>query len=410
MHKRKLLALVVAGTIGVPVAAYADTANVNVYGKLYPQYQVESAHGATAAGETVSTLQTTPTAATAVSNVSHHAVEATNSYIGFKGEADAGGGIKGWFQVEQRLRMDTGNGSWASRNSAAGISGAFGNVFLGNWDTVYKQLGDPVSFLGVSSGNFVSVSATLSEIGFGNSASAASFHLRRANHIEYDSPTISGVQVMLGFSPDEGKTYATDKYIRDIGVKWEAGPLYVALANELHNDFFGGSSALNGVGTLANGTFSSSGAFTPTANTHSTDKATRLSAKYAFGGTEIGGDIAELEYKEKGQAADGKFSSYKKRAVSVVGTQKLGALSIAASVVKTDKGTCKLSGGVECKTDGLDATQINLGAKYDFSKRVSVFGIASRITNGKSARYTLTTQPNSGADPEAAAVGLIVSF
>ena len=43
-----------------------------------------------------------------------------------------------------------------------------GRIKIGNFDTVYKEIGDSLSFLGVSSGNFVSNSNVLSKQGFGN--------------------------------------------------------------------------------------------------------------------------------------------------------------------------------------------------------------------------------------------------
>ncbi len=407
---KKLLVLAVTSAVAA-TSAYADTPNVNVYGKLYPQYMTASAKGATSTGTTVSTLSPSASGANAPSK---QFVNSQNSYVGFKGDVDVGGGMKGWFQVEQSVELDTGTGTFSSRNSAAGISGNFGNVFLGNWDTVYKQLGDPVSFLGISSGNVVSTSGVLSKPGFssGSSSQKSSFHLRQANNIEYDSPTIAGLTLMINYSPDESKTSgvgnAKNAWLRDIGLKWEAGPLYVALANETHNDFFGGS--LSSPTALQN---ISGGA--PTTGAHSKDTANRLSVKYALPtGTEIGVDYSQIEYKETGQAASGRFQNYKHNSYALVGTQKLGNIQLAAAYVKSEKGTCSLSGGVACNTNGLEASMIDLGAKYDFNKRTSVFAIYSKITNGTSARHNNVGSSDLpfgvGADPEALAAGVIVSF
>lgn len=49
------------------------------------------------------------------------------------------------------------------------------------------------------------------------------------------------VQFLAQYSPDEGKTDDLNVTVTSLGVKWEAGPLYVALAHEIHKDFFGGS-------------------------------------------------------------------------------------------------------------------------------------------------------------------------
>src|SRR5712692_11625780 len=198
---KKLLALAVTSALaGVSAGVNADTANVTVYGKLFPEFQTDSGHGATAAGSISSSLAN----AAGADVVSHQEVSVGNSNIGFKGEDSLGGGMKGWFQVEQDMKLDVGTGQWANRNSAVGLAGGFGNVFLGNWDTVYKQLGDPVSFLGISSGNFVSTSNVLSKRY--DAAANTSFHLRQPNNLEYDTPTIAGFTVMLNYAPDEAKT------------------------------------------------------------------------------------------------------------------------------------------------------------------------------------------------------------
>jgi len=367
---KKLLALAVTSALaGVSAGVNADTANVNVYGKLYLQAETVSGKGATGGANIVS----------------HQEIFDPNSYIGFKGEDNIGGGMKGWFQIEQAIHADepagaagsTNNtakaGIWSNRNSAVGLSGGFGNVFLGNWDTVYKQLGDPVSFLGIASGNFVSSSNVLSKRYDANAA--ASFHLRQPNNIEYDSPTMGGVTVMLNYSPDEVKTGVTNKKLRDIGVKFEKGPLYLAIANEVHSDFLGGASK---------------------------DIATRISAKYALPtGTTLGIDIAQLKYHEAVEI--------KNTAISLVATQTLGNITLAGGLVQAGK----------AKQDGndvanSDAQQINLGVSYNLSKRTQAYAIYSKLTNKDAAKFNNTnvssTTIGAGIDPEQVGVGIAVSF
>src|SRR5216684_1673407 len=187
---KKLLALAVTSALaGVSAGVNADTANVTVYGKLLPQFQVDSGHGATAAGSISSSLAN----AAGADVVSHQEVSTGNSNIGFKGEDSLGGGMKGWFQVEQDVKLEANatTATWANRNSAVGLAGGFGNVFLGNWDTVYKQLGDPVGFLdGLNLSLQVLSANVLSRPAFSTGVSGtdlSSFHVRQKNDIEYDS-------------------------------------------------------------------------------------------------------------------------------------------------------------------------------------------------------------------------------
>jgi len=377
---KKLLALAVTSALaGVSAGVNADTANVNVYGKLYLQAETVSGKGSTSG-----------------SNIrSHQEIFDPNSYIGFKGEDNIGGGMKGWFQVEQAIHVDESSGAggvktdttkagiFSNRNSAVGLSGGFGNVFLGNWDTVYKQLGDPVSFLGISSGNFVSTSNVLSKRYDG--ATSTSFHLRQPNNLEYDSPTMGGLTVMLNYSPDEtkGTTDTVNKNLRDVGVKFEQGPLYVALATERHNDFRG------------------------TATLDTKDTAIRLSAKYALPtGTTLGIDVSKLKYKNNTPTTNAS-SELKNTTYSLVATQALGNITLAAGLVKAGK----------AKQDGSDvansdAQQFNLGVSYSLSKRTQVYAIYAKLTNKDAAAFNNTNlgSVSPGVDPEQLGLGIAVSF
>jgi predicted porin len=313
--------------------------------------------------------------------VSHHEVNDPNSYLGFKGEDSLGGGMKGWFQVESRIRGDTGTGDLSSRNTAVGLSGGFGNVFLGRWDTVYKQLGDPASFLGISAGNFVSSSGMLSKpyTDDGNQ----DFHLRRNNYIEYDSPTFAGVTIMAGYSPDEGKIPDQNKWLRSVGVKFEAGPLYLALANEVHNDF------------SAN----------PNTGVRTKDTGTRFSVKFALPtNTVIAFDVANLERQSTGPVPT---NTGKHRATSLVVTQQIDKIGLAAGLVNADKASVNGS-----DVAGSEAMQLNLGVKYDLSKRTGVYAIYSKLTNKESAQFNNLSSGSVGAgvDPEQIGVGVTLSF
>src|SRR5205823_8568852 len=160
---------------------------VQFYGKLYPEGIRASSSGATGTGDTVSTLASptdvcgTGSSAGACSGTtagSRIAVDSQNSYLGFRGERKFGNtGLKGIWQIEQSVELDTGTGVFSNRNSFLGLAGGFGTVKLGNMDTIYKEYGQVEEIFGLTSGNFIAPSIVLSPIGIGNS-STASFHLR----------------------------------------------------------------------------------------------------------------------------------------------------------------------------------------------------------------------------------------
>src|SRR5882672_10848822 len=246
--KRNAIAVAV-GALFIAPAAQAqivfgnDTiGTVQFYGKLYPEFIRATSSGATGTGDSVSTLASPPTGTTAGSRL---AVDSQNSYLGFRGERKFGNtGLKGIWQIEQSVELDTGTGSsFSNRNSFLGLAGGFGTVKLGNMDTIYKEYGQVEEIFGLTSGNFISPSNVLSQIGIGNS-STARFHERAKNSIQYQTPEFQGFQAGLQYSPDETKNdvgNTLNKELWSMGVKWESGPLYLSAQYERHKDFFGGS-------------------------------------------------------------------------------------------------------------------------------------------------------------------------
>src|SRR5216117_3114313 len=304
--KRNAVAVAV-GALFIAPAAQAqivfgnDTiGTVQFYGKLYPEVISAKSSGATGTGDSVSTLASAPTGTTAGSRL---AVDSQNSYLGFRGERKFGNtGLKGIWQIEQSVELDTGTGVFSNRNSFLGLAGGFGTVKLGNIDTFYKEYGQVEEIFGLTSGNFISPSNVLSQIGIGNS-STARFHERAKNSIKYQTPEFQGFQAGLQYSPDETKSdvgNTLNKELWSMGEKCESGPLYLSAQYERHKDFFGGSnnvsSSLSNIGA---------------ADAHSKDTGMRFSAAYKFGNHRVAVDIARLKYEESGQAGGTpKFVSY----------------------------------------------------------------------------------------------------
>ncbi|MGB7543060.1 MAG: porin [Burkholderiales bacterium] len=380
MLKKKALSLAVAGAIGVPAAAFAESSNVEVYGRLYPEFTVLSGSGATAAGTTgLSTLARTPTG---LNVKSRNSVDASNSRIGFRGTEDLGSGLSAIWQIENQVALDSGaSNPLAARESFVGLRGGFGTVRLGNMDTVYKRLGDPIRFMGIASGNHVSDSNIISSrMPFGNS-SAGSFHLREANSLWYQTPNLGGTTLYAQYSPDTNEsatpTTTTKREFWSLGARYRRGPLYLALAHEIHKDFFGGSngapSALSNVGN---------------ANAHSNDTSTRLTGMWTYSSAgRVSLDVANFDYSESGGLA-GRFENYKNKRWAVTWEQRWGsAWRTAAAYANSSAGSCGLVGGATCTTDGLNGNMLALGGEYSFSKRTALFALYSRLNNGESSSY-----------------------
>lgn len=391
---KKLVAVAVASALSPFSIVNADTANVDISVRLYPQFQISKTDGATPAGTTVSPL----VGAGDVNGntiASRREVNSQNSKIVFRGDADIGGGMKGIWQIDQAVELETGTGRWAANDAYAGISSRFGTVYLGRFNTVYKEMGEQIDFLGVKTSNFVSLSNILSKPGF-SSSSAASFHLRRNNAVHYETPSFGGGQFLIDYSPDEGKTNNRNNRLLSYGAKWEAGPLFVGAAHEIHYDFFGGDSGNSAIANPTNGTV------------HTKDQGVRLSVGYKIGNTNLGADVAQVEYHDYGNVASGRFENYKHTAWAIGIEQRFGNIRAALTTGRSSAGTCRLAGGVACDTSGLSGKVLNLGASYEFGKRISVFTLWSKMTNDPSAIYNNLNNGDvaAGADITQAAIGI----
>src|SRR5258706_2796853 len=405
---RRAMVLAVGAALAAP-GAYAQTSEKwEIYGKFYPELTHASATGATATGTTVATLATPPAGASGI--VNRWEMQISNTYIGFRGSKDLGRGMKAIGQLEQTVQIDEGNtaASFASRDSFAGLAADWGTVRLGNMDTPFKKFGDTVGFLGVASGNFVSPNNVIRRV---SNSGPSSFNLRRANAIDFASPTYSGVQLGVQYSignPTEAGAGNADinpsanrfPRVVSMGVKWEQGPLYLAAAAERHFDLFGGS----GLGSTAQ-----SNATDPTVR--SKDNAVQLTGVYKLGIHSLEVDANTKQYKEDGAVTTGKFQKYKNTAFEVVFESRwTNEWRTAVSYIKAAAGSCSLV-NANCSTSGMDATQINLGVAYSLDPSTYLFALGSRLTDGASARYNNSTQTaNDGQDITQVAFGITYNF
>src|SRR5256885_2653257 len=144
--QKKLLTAAVASVLAAPCIALAQTAaSVEVYGTVYPTFgHVKYGDGFTGRDfqfntQTASTtLQATPVPA-----MSKWDVQAPSSNFGVRGRESLGAGLTAWFQIEQNAPLEreaTQAVTVSSRNSAAGLQGGWGNVFVGQWTTPWADL------------------------------------------------------------------------------------------------------------------------------------------------------------------------------------------------------------------------------------------------------------------------------
>jgi predicted porin len=409
MNKKSAVALAVGAIFTLPALAQTSGSSVEIYGRLYPQFNWQKAKGASEPGDVTATLVAGDGGAG--DHDARNSVDVNNSRIGFRGREQLGGGLSTIWQIEQRVRFDTGAGNtWAgARNNFVGLSGGFGTVKLGLMDTIFKEYGAVVgSFFGVSSGNVVASSAILPNHGLGLEGGTESddtgFHIRAASTIQYETPEFGGFQAGIQYAPDEAKGNPgrgdLNTNLWSFGVKYEAGPIYASIQHERHNDWFDASASIEEATGVA------------TSATSSKDTATRLSVGFSVTPQhKITGDIAQMEWKESGGVA-GDFASYKKRTWAVGWEARWGGpwrteITYTAGL----EGDCSIV-GADCDTDGLDGNMIAAGVAYSLSKRTLIYVLATRLENGDSAQFSNTANfdPNRGADTRTLSLGMSHSF
>ena len=412
--KKTTAALAVSALFAAPaVQAQITMGNesigtVQIYGKLYPEFIVAKGQGSSQPGDDVSTLVSASRVLGGTAQQDHgqrNAIDSQNTYLGFRGERSLGNGLKGIWQIEQSVELDTGTGTFSSRNSFAGLSHrTLGTVKLGKMDTIYKEYGDTFAMFGISSGNFISASNVLSNIGVGNSSNSR-FHERWNNTIQYQTAEFSGLQAGVQYMPDETRGnpgQGTNKNGWSYGVKYDSQMFYASVHQEIHNDAFGASSNITDA-TITN---------TGNANARSRDTATRFSGEIRFANQRVNVDIAKLHYTETGQTTTGKFEEYRKPNWAVGYDINLGPWGLATQYIRAGSGNCRVTGGGDCSTNGLQSWMWTFGARYRFDRQTFLYVIGAKLANGPSARMDNwnATDPNRGEDVKQAAVGISYSF
>jgi predicted porin len=333
-------------------------------------------------GTTVSTLAATPATPAAGSPISGgiKGMAAGNSNLGIRG-SERFGPIKAEFQVEGVVSLDDGTGFLWNRNDFVGLSGSFGSVKLGFMDTVFKEYGDTLGVLGVSSGTPMSSSNILRKVSFGASNNAR-FHERRANSIRYDSPSFAGgfevgLQVSTQEAPLAGVTAnGSSAKTYSYGLKYDGGPLYVALAMEQHTGWYGGSS--NAPTARRNLT---------TPGVTSNDKAMQLTVEWRLDPVhKFEFDVIKKKYDENATIT-GRFAHYDNTAYLLAWEARWSPQwRTIAQIVKSGAGSCTLV-ATACSTDGLEGGKFIVGAAYYLTRRTYVFGLYDKMTNGASGRF-----------------------
>ena len=410
MHK-KLLAVAVAGALGAPALALAQSSTVQVFGTMYVEYTVRAEQGASPAGpeRTDADFLQTP-----------------GSEVGFKGEEKLGGGLSAWFQctstADPRGQSQEG---WCGRNSALGMKGGFGNVFVGSWDMPFKRTMSPTNVGGNDTGIFGtaflltggSTTTAFPGAATGSPASAGRgiFKRRQNSSIHYDSPNFGGFQVMAAFTASQPTTGTLDAAnnnkprILSVGAQYSAGPIYVSAGYEQHKDVNGGGTVAPplGAGAARDGD----------------DNGWHIGAAYTWGPVRFGGQYTrqEVETGTIGVPTEVKYRAWHVGMDwRIVGPHGLRAAYTKAQDTKGTPGAAAVAGSgvtrpgvaVAGASNDNGASLMQIRYVYTFSKRTEFTLGYVRLENDSVGTYNLggLSTPRAGEDQNAWALAVRHTF
>lgn len=425
--QKKLLTAAVASVMAAPCIALAQS-SVEVYGTVFPTFgHVKYSDGFTGRDTNVSTGATIvqPTAP----SISKFDVQAPASNFGLRGRESLGGGLTAWFQIEQNAPLEREVSTAvtvSSRNSAAGMQGGWGNVFVGQWTTPWADLdslwaigqvsvfGPVTSIIGRRETTGVSPNPAAARLqactttvanpgGTGAAAGQTAaqcdaavgaggvghpFWRRASDMIRYTSPTFSGLTLDAMYQVPELKTvglstgvnYTAEPSMWSASLKWSGmgGRARVGGAIDRHKDFT--SIGATDTGYALKGGFNFGVVDVGVAYENITYKCQRFNSTAAQGGpipasATAGADLPTLCATE---------GDVKAKEWALAASVPVGLGAIKAFYAKMDD----MTGAIGVGQTG--AKEWGLGYDHRFSKRTSVGVEYAKIDNHRNAQLTWT--------------------
>ena len=411
----KILGVAVAAALVAPGLALAQS-SVQIYGTV-----------------NMSGAQTKFSSVPAASggDITKYAVNSHSSNWGIRSTESLGGGMSAWFQAEFNMQMErrtntndsiaqTGEGS--QRNSAVGLRGGFGNVFVGTWETPWAQTfrfwdvgtisgyGPTTSIMGrresTNSGtSYVPCTASFTgaTAGTGNptvtgvtvplgctstavqgptafgGANNLGYSLwrRYQNAIHYESPEWSGVQLKVAIQPNETKTNA------------QAGTSTAPAIPASNPSSWSASLGWTGMGGRARA-FLATMQSKDWSSVGSTDGGWTFGGGYDFGVANLGASYEQYTYKTGNVTAAANGGVNIGQGIGDIKAKQWGiGLAVPVGPGKIGASYAKAK---DLGIAGLDtsAKMWNIGYEWALSKRTAVsFGVA-KIDNGTNQGFTWT--------------------
>lgn len=402
---RKVLVAVL--TLSLPVSALAQAAAApaplyQIYGTLNVNLQYTEAGDATAGS---------------ASDVSARwAVSSDSTNIGIRGNVDVGHGLKAVYQCETAANIDAGPVGICNRNSRVGLSGNWGTLFYGNWDTPFKagaygtKAEDPFGNTDVFAYQGIMGSPGFhGRSGAWSGAATHVFDLRAQNSVAYWTPTFSGLSAKLQWATDEAKNASgiVNPTIYSAAVNYNMAGLSAFAAVEQHEDGYG----LRAISGDNGGAFAAK------------DMAWRIGAGYelplaGLGALTVSAMVEQLSYAQD-DTLDG-YEDWDRMAWLLGAKFRAGNHELRARYSQALEPSCTLADGTDCpdtETQDLGAQQLAVGYAYHLAKSTQVYAFYTTIMNDDAATYSFSIGGSGavngapiGADPSAFGVGIRHAF
>lgn len=348
--KKHLIAAAVAAAVGAPAMAQ----NVSIDGYFEANYgSIER--------KAASTTKTT--------SLNGGSDVFGGSEINLRGSEDLGGGLKVGFRLTKEFNESTGaqvsnGGEWT--NALISISGSFGEITAGRFISGARDLGGIYRF----NGDFGRVNSFVNTAGN-----------RPANQVQYTSPSVQGLSLVVGSAKGEAEGTASATEQRLVALRYTQGNLRAMVSSAK----ISGSSD----GTTTTSAFSGN------------QKETAIGASYNFGFARVGvaffKDDIEGANGSTAAKADGKATNLS------VEVPLSGGLTLMGSYNKYSSDAAS-----------ADGTGTAMGVKYALSKRTNLFAVYNRDSNEANANWNFRgyggTALSFGEDMTRLVVGLNHSF
>lgn len=382
--KKNLITLAVASALAsavvVSAPALADTGNVTVYGVASLSYDLTN-NGVVGANK----------------------VSSNQSRLGLKGSEDLGDGLSAVWQIEQQINIDnstTNANTFASRNSFLGLSsGSMGTFILGRHDTPYKiasrgfdvfadTIADNRSLMGGAP--YVANIATPAVNAVASSSAAASFDGRQGDVVAYISPAMGGFTGAIAYvAGAEGATAAgqTKGSAWSLAGLYGNGPLSANLGYEVHD-------VGTAPGTLGNPAL-------PVVK----ETAWKVGAGYTMDALTVNAVYERTSDNFGGQAALGTAGlaagadTFGHNSWYLSGKYSFGNDAVKLAYTKMNNMNAALGADTGAK-------QVSVGYDHNLSKRTSLYGLYTKLSNGTNAAFGLSGVSTGAPTASGAGVGV----